>query len=532
MQRTIKPIITALCLLGTTSAFAAGQLTQEQINQQIQQVSSQALQLQQQMQALQKQLVQLQQAQQQLQPQSKSSKSTKSHQQKSTQQPAIHAGNSYAANQHTSTQSDAIIGRAKYPDAQTTPSGDAVVNEPVRPAKKQPKPFGYDNNTLPYPMSDGQAVPTKHKAKTDENEPHPGYLTLGDIGTTMVITTPLIHSRSSFSGSDLIVNYSSIGKDVDALKQRQKLKEYLIKNDLPVPKLPMLELSGEVEGQVYHINNFGSGTQSDIQLSTAELDMQALINKWFTAFMNFEYDDSAPGTGAPRTSNSNVFLDQGFLTFGNLEETPLYVTVGQVYVPFGQFDSYMISDSYDKILFRTKGRPIVLGYQSQKDHGTYASIYAFRGDTRTGDVNLATMTRKPNDHINQYGGKLGYIFYAGDLRSNLAVSYINNVADSNGMQTTLGRPGTFGGFGTNSATQVLVHRVPGVDAMAEFDYHDVSLISEYTTVTRSFSPFDLTFNGKGAKPAAGHVEGVYHFTCLTSQRLLQQVTTKHGNHSV
>ncbi len=329
-----------------------------------------------------------------------------------------------------------------------------------------------------------------------------GYRLLANLGGTSVITSPYIHSRYEFRGSGLIVNYSSINRDVAALRQRQNFEKRMLESGLNLPSYPLLELSGVVEGQAFTVRKFNGGQDSDINLSSAELDVQALINPWFTGFMSFNYNSSSPLFGN-RVTNSNVFIDNGFITFGNLNRSPLYATLGQVYVPFGRYSTYMISSPLIRGLFRTKARAVMVGYQEPDVQGPYAALFTFRGDNKNG-------VSKSN-HINQFGGNLGYRFNWKALHGEFGTSYINNVADSQGMQLALNSPPQFGGFSAANGSQDLEHRVPGVDLRTALDLYGFTWIGEYTTSLRSFDPMDLTFNGEGAKPSGFHTEGVYHF---------------------
>lgn len=329
-----------------------------------------------------------------------------------------------------------------------------------------------------------------------------GYRILANLGGTAVLTSPYIHSRYEFTGSGLIANYSSINRDVAALRQRQNFEKSMNDSGLKMPSYPLVELSGVVEGQIFHVNRFNGGTNSDINLSSAELDVQALINPWFTGFISFNYDDTPPFIGH-RVTNSNVYVNNAFITFGNLNRNPLYATLGQVYVPFGSYSSYMVSAPLIRSMFRVRARALSVGFQEQDGDGLYGSLFTFRGDSRNG-------TNK-SSHINQIGGNLGVRFDIKKLRANLGGSFINNVADAEGMQlTSYGAP-RFQGFASSEGNQDLTHRVSGADLRATFDLGPFTWISEYTTALRSFDPVDMSFNYHGAKPAGFHTEGVYHF---------------------
>ena len=335
-----------------------------------------------------------------------------------------------------------------------------------------------------------------------------GYPLLANLGGTAVITSPFIHARYDFRGSGLLINYSSIDKDVAALSQRRDFYNQMRAAGLVLPRYPILELSGRIEGEFRQYRLWNGREGNAIDLSGAELDMQALVNDWFLGFMSFAYDNSPTDSGN-RINNSSLYLDNGFITLGNLNKIPYYATIGQIYVPFGQFSSYLISDPLNKIIFRTKARALSIGYQSLQGQGFYGALFGFQGPTREG-YKTATLTVPDSSYyINTFGGNIGYAYTVGPLSGLIGGSIINNVADSLGMQSTDGP--YFGGFATSAATEVLAHPVPGYDLRAEMNYEPFVLIAEYTAATRGFSPLDLTFNGQGAKPAGYHLEAIYKF---------------------
>ncbi|MBB72432.1 MAG: hypothetical protein CMF50_08545 [Legionellales bacterium] len=475
-QKLILVALSTLPCLVPLKSFAAKDISNAQLAANLQQLSQQTAAMQQQMLAMQKEMVALEKENQQLKAQQKSAR----------QQAQVAKPNGDEA----SAAATAALEQVSFVNDDTLP-------EPYN-AKKS-KPTGHPATPNPH-----------HPPHVPEALPY-GTHELASLGGTAVITSPFIHNRAAEDGSDLITNYSSINKDVAALHQRANFKNQMEAAGLELPHYPILELSGELEGTVLGQRNFDGSHENDINFTAAELDMQALFNNWLTGFMNFKYDDSPPAAGA-RVNNSNVFLDQGFITLGDFNKSPLYATIGQVYVPFGQYDSYLISDPLNKTIFRTKGRPIVAGYRSPGDTGAYGAAFIFRGDTREGAFDPTADERSPNEHVNQYGLNAGYAFDLGALHSDFGASYINNIADSSGMQGTSAPSTQFQGFGDNSTTEVLRHRVPGVDGRAEFSLYDFDLISEYTTATRAFSPLDMTYNGSGAKPRAGHIEGIYNFS--------------------
>lgn len=345
-----------------------------------------------------------------------------------------------------------------------------------------------------------------------------GQHMLANLGGFAVITSPYLHPDMAYSGGDLIVNYSSINKDSALLQQRQTFQHALYDLGYSMPRAgTLIELSGEIEGlaqaQTRNPNNYYSA----LDLTDAELDMQILANRWMTGFMSFSYNNF-PSSSGNRQFNSAVQLNNGFITFGDLDVSKWRASVGQMYVPFGVYNSFMVTDPINKTLFRTLGRPLLIGYGVPGTPGFNAAAYTFVGTSSVGHINTTTAQGNNaswNRSLNQYGADANYQFnFTKNVRTTWGASYIANVADSTGMQSTnvkINSP-NFQGFANNSGSEVLAHLVPGVDGRGELDVYDYSLIGEYTTATREFSPLNLTYNGDGAKPSAWHAEGVYSFS--------------------
>jgi hypothetical protein len=317
-----------------------------------------------------------------------------------------------------------------------------------------------------------------------------------------VVTSPIIDiGFSSYGGDDLLVNTSTMNEDLLLLKQIQTAENKLKKQGIALAfHRPVVELSGKVESQLILGNGF-SGASSDVNLSAAELDIHAIASKWASAFMTINYDSSPPETGN-RESNSRLYLQRGFLTLGNLNTLPVYLTVGQMYVPFGAFSSDMVTTPLTTSLARIQTRAGVLGF-SQGNF--FAQAFGFRGDAYTGTDPMI---------LDTYGGNAGLSGSIGTISTyQFGVSYVSNIANSQGMQDTgLGgnaeNGNRFSGFSTNGSQQ-LQKRVPATDVNGKFSVGRLTLIGEYIYSTRKFNVVDLSFNGQGAQPRVMHVEVNY-----------------------
>jgi hypothetical protein len=316
---------------------------------------------------------------------------------------------------------------------------------------------------------------------------------------TPITTSPYIGVASKFDASDIMSIKSLFNQDLAVLKQVNKMRKGYAQNNWSFPNHPFVNVSGKLQLTGFQQKPFAGRRNSDIDFTGAELDIMPVFNQWVSGYMMLDYDASPQATG-PRASNSRFAMNNGYIVIGNLSQSPFYATLGQLWVPFGQYSNYMIDDPVTKYLGKTKGRAVVLGYDQEGEvNGLNATAYAFKGDSNT----FASSSK-----VNQFGGNIDYMLTQPNWNGDLAVGYITNIADSAIMQSNGGDSGSFQGFGSNSG-ETLVHRVPGLDVHTLIAAGNFDVIAEYVTATTSFASNNMTFNGVGAKPSAFHTEFDY-----------------------
>lgn len=314
-----------------------------------------------------------------------------------------------------------------------------------------------------------------------------------------VTTSPYLGLRPAYDGSDLLINLPSMNEDLRLLQQKQKWEDAMkAEGKKPFAK-PVIELSGDLEGEVIGNDTYYSHhIDTDIDLTTAEFDVLGQVSPWATAFVKFAYDnDWVPKT--TRISNSNLFLDRAFITIGNLNKFPVYGSIGQMHVPFGNYANYMISDPVTQLMARTTNRAVSLGYYKT---GFYAQAFAFKGDTYVRDT---------NNELNNWGANAGYEFKKDKYSGDFGASFIFNLADSEGMQNTnADNIFSFQGF----RSRQIDHRVPAFDVHGMFTYNPFQFIGEYLRATRSFDNQDLNFNNNGTTVSALDAQARYLFNVV------------------
>lgn len=165
------------------------------------------------------------------------------------------------------------------------------------------------------------------------------------------------------------------------------------------PAFAATTLSGVVEVEAGFVSN-DDGDSSDLTVPTIELGIHNQLNDKLEGNVLFLYEQGE--------NNDNIAVDEATLTFKPREG--LDVTAGRMYVPFGKFDSHMVSDPLTLELAETQEEALQLGVSSGNVSG---SAYLFKDDEDGGNK------------IDDYGVNLDYStdnFGAG-------VSYISDVND-------------------------------------------------------------------------------------------------------
>jgi hypothetical protein len=204
-------------------------------------------------------------------------------------------------------------------------------------------------------------------------------------------------------------------------------------------------ISGVVEAGVYDGDD-ATVPKSDIALATVELGVDAEVSEYSSAHVLFLSEDGG-GLG----------VDEAFITIGNTEKNPLYMTAGKMYVPFGNFETQMISDPLTLGLGETGEDAFLLGVDAA---GFYASVYAFNGDAADG----------VDDKIEHYGTNVGFAFESDAVSIDVGGGWISSIQDSDGMTEAIT---------TETGSMVVTEYIGGYAAHLIAAFGPVTLIGEY-----------------------------------------------------
>jgi hypothetical protein len=264
----------------------------------------------------------------------------------------------------------------------------------------------------------------------------------------------------------LIGSHTAFGQEMSNYELTEKIKALSDR----------LTISGAVEVEVGFENGYENESTSDITLSTVELGLEAKVCDWAVAnvVLLWEEDDT-----------EQVEVDEGTITLGNIDKYPFYLTVGKFVLPFGNYETNMISDPLTLEIGETPQSAVQLGLESSNFYG---SMYVFNGDIDKGGE---------DDKIKSFGANAGYTFKAENFCLDIGAGWINNIADSDGL----------GGWIEESGLS-LKDYTGGLTGHIIVNVEQFMVIAEYVT---AMDDIKFTNNTTLQSPSAYNIELGYTF---------------------
>jgi hypothetical protein len=335
-----------------------------------------------------------------------------------------------------------------------------------------------------------------------------------------IFVNPDLGFAPLYNGSSLLTNYNQQMMDFTLLDFRQEFEDTRLGYHKIIPHSYAI-LSGSFGLDYLHQRPYTDFLVDAIELYVAEISMLTTLGPLLTGLLTLDYDNSVPNTnsypaiGIPIGGN-NFYFDQAFFTIGNNNLGPWHATLGQVYVPYGEYNSFMVNSPLSSTLFINQAPSAMLGYSDDLTNRDIlnAQIFLYH--------DFATV--KPNNYGSLQNGlllNLEHQFEHGYLL--LGASYISDLTNSNSIQynsQSAKNPNAnycelFAGFAVDCGNgELLEHYVPGVDFFADLSLWDFTFYVEYLTATKQYAESNLTFNGHGARPSGFDIEGSYAFTFL------------------
>jgi len=266
-----------------------------------------------------------------------------------------------------------------------------------------------------------------------------------------------------------------------------------------------IEIAGLIEVEAFYAEPFGGGDESDIVLATFELGIASQVTDWVEVAASLLYEEDA----------TDLEVDLAYITIANADVAPVFLTTGQIYVPFGAYETNLISDPLTLEIGETRETTVQLGFVYQ---GFGGSVYAFNGDN---DID-------GDSRIGSWGANLLYGQERKDITWTVGAGYINDLGDSDTLQDSVadnrsarldeliesGDPlaGTFSSDPTE--------RTGGWTANLAVIVNGFNLIGEYLTATDDFDADSLSFRDQGAKPSAWNIELGYAFEIFGKESVI------------
>ena len=194
-----------------------------------------------------------------------------------------------------------------------------------------------------------------------------------------------------------------------------------------------IKLSGTIEIEAgFENNNIDNEDTSDITLATAEIGIEATPVDWLTGFALLAWEDD----------DEKIIFDEAHITLGASDTVPYYLQAGKFYMPFGVFETNMISD------------PLTLEFAEIVDTGAQVGIEmsGFRGSVYT--FNGETDEAGEDDKIRCFGASVGYGVETEGFSIAAGADWINNILESDTMNEYVTDTGDLkdyvAGFGLNA----------------------------------------------------------------------------------
>jgi hypothetical protein len=252
-----------------------------------------------------------------------------------------------------------------------------------------------------------------------------------------------------------------------------------------------IEIAGLIEVEAGYLSPYEGDSESDIVLATAELGIRSQVNDWVEAGISFLYEQDA----------TDLEIDIAYLTLANADVSPLFLTAGQVYVPFGVYETNLVSDPLTLDIGEARETALQLGFEQS---GFSGSFYVFNGDSRV----------KGKNRIEGWGANLSFAQESDDQAWSVGAGYINDLGDSDTLHESINDNRVSAAELDSSLSIDPTDRTGGWTLNAAARFGPFSLIGEYLSAADDFDPISLDFKGGGARPSAWNIEAGYSFTLL------------------
>ncbi|MFZ1536786.1 MAG: LbtU family siderophore porin [Chromatiaceae bacterium] len=196
------------------------------------------------------------------------------------------------------------------------------------------------------------------------------------------------------------------------------------------PSYPSLELNGLIEAGWGRLVPFVGSPRSEWVLNTLELMLTLKPHPWITAQVSADYENNG---------RSPPYLDVAHILVGPPQGS-WFLDTGQLYLPFGRYETHMVSDPLTLDLGETRDITTALGFEWE---GLFGAAYGFSHADQTGDTGK----------LDEWGAELGYAGMPGGSPLTLALGYTSDLGNSDTLRYLIASSGHVGGIACSATRE-------------------------------------------------------------------------------
>lgn len=229
-------------------------------------------------------------------------------------------------------------------------------------------------------------------------------------------------------------------------------------------------VTGTLEAE-YQVNRSQGKTEKGGYLSTAALGTTFKPNEKLEFNGSLLYEEDIAGVA------TKLEVDEAYGTWHAQPNDKLDLMLGKKYLPFGRFESKMVSDPLTLELGETRSNAALQVNHKQGNITTAAYLFKGKAPKLTGNA----------EHKHGYGASLRYEH----ANTQAGIDYISNIGEAHELNTA--------------------RKIPGVALHAAKQINKVTVSAEHLSALKSLQVGDLDNEGDGgltskAKPSATHIE--------------------------
>ncbi len=268
-----------------------------------------------------------------------------------------------------------------------------------------------------------------------------------------------------------------------------------------------------------------------LSLNDAYVNVYGNVNNWTTAMLSLSYNNAQPSTAvvssfpAPSVNQqnglysasypqNNFTLEQGYITFRNMNVTPIFLRIGKMFQDFNRYSIHPMTQSMTQVMSETLRTSAALGFMTSM--GLNGSVYTFNNPM----YQKRTTGSTTNHSQNNYGVSLNWNHPNDQLGYDIGIGYMNDFTGVNDVAYSVNR---FNGTTTNllGYNGTYQSRVGAATVYGDLNSGPFTLEIRYVTATSSFNALDLPTRtlaaitagavATGAKPWSADITGGFGF---------------------